>query len=371
MNNKIPILIIAGEKSGEEHAQTFLPGLIEGIPNAHFFGVGGEYFQEKGVETLFGIEDFSTMGFSDALSKISFYIKARKKLLEEVKKRNCRYAILIDFQTFNLNIALKLKKIGVVVYYYVAPQAWAWKEWRVNQLKKAVDHLFCILPFETLWFKERGVLQTHQVIHPVYRKYEKELPLQADESNNVILFLPGSRNEEVKNHFPVFVDFIAEMKERYPEKYRYVFVQTDSVSKKYYDYYGEAFDDHYHSDFLPEALKESCLAIASSGTVTLTCGLFMVPTIVCYKVGLLNEFIFNQFIQYKGFVSLVNLVLNREVFPELLQHSFNKNSLLEHTEKFLDPAYRKESLESLQLLRRKFNQLEESVVDIIKGEVLE
>ena len=139
-------LIIAGEKSGEEHAMSFLPTLMESSPGMKFFGVGGDEMSSLGVENLYHLKDFSSWGFSEVIGKIPFYFKALNQIVEEVKKRKCKFAILIDFQDFNLRLAKKLNREGVRVFYYVAPQAWAWKAWRAKALEENVDTLFTIIP---------------------------------------------------------------------------------------------------------------------------------------------------------------------------------------------------------------------------------
>ena len=151
-------LIIAGEKSGEDHAMTFLPVLKKHSPNCHFYGVGGQRLENEGVELLYHLKDFSGIGISEVLSKIPFYYKALDHILDEVKKRKTKTAILIDFQGFNLKLAKKLKALGVNVLYYVAPQAWVWKPWRSKVLEKNVHTLFTILPFEKKWFQATSVI---------------------------------------------------------------------------------------------------------------------------------------------------------------------------------------------------------------------
>ena len=165
-------LIIAGEKSGEEHAMSFLPDVLKNVPDLKLFGVGGEEMQALGVELLYHLKDFSSWGFSEVIGKIPFYFKALQHIEEEVVRRGCQTAILIDFQDFNMRLAKRLKRRGVKVLYYVAPQAWAWKAWRATTLSKTVHTLFTILPFEKDWFKERGVNQVCSVPHPLWFHYK-------------------------------------------------------------------------------------------------------------------------------------------------------------------------------------------------------
>ena len=125
-------LLVAGEKSGEDHVLTFLSKLQTKLPHLQFWGVGGDQLAQRNVELLYHLKDFSSMGFSEVIAKILFYKRAENLLIREAKKRRCRVAILIDFQTFNLRLAKKLKKEGLAILYYVAPQAWAWKSYRAK-----------------------------------------------------------------------------------------------------------------------------------------------------------------------------------------------------------------------------------------------
>jgi lipid-A-disaccharide synthase len=177
MKSNSSCLIIAGERSGEDHALSFFAELKQLCPDTSFYGVGGKRLQENGVELIYDLKDFSGIGISEVLSKIPFYYKALGNILDEVDKRKTKTAILIDFQGFNLKLAKKLKKRGVNVLYYVAPQAWVWKEYRVKILEKCVHTLFTIIPFEKKWFTERGVTRVKGVEHPLVRTYKNELKI--------------------------------------------------------------------------------------------------------------------------------------------------------------------------------------------------
>lgn len=314
-------LIIAGEKSGEEHALSFFTNLKSESPDTDFFGVGGDELKKEGLELLYHLNDFSSWGYSEVVAKIPFYFKAMNTIVDEVKKRGCKTAILIDFQSFNLKLAGKLKELGVEVLYYVAPQAWAWKEYRVKKLSRSVHTLFTIIPFEKDWFLKRGVKNVIGVDHPLWTTYRSELQSfkkEASLSKPVkIVLLPGSRKFEVEKLLPVFIDSIKVLKREFPITVS--IVQSSSVPRALYDSYNDQFDKVYTNEELVTALKEADFSLAASGTVTLTCALFEVPTVVCYKTSLLNQFIFETVVNYKWFISLANIIQNRSVFPELLQ----------------------------------------------------
>lgn len=329
-------LLIAGEKSGEEHALSFYRDLKEKCPHVDFFGVGGDELEKEGMELIYHLKDFSTWGISEAVKKVPYYFKAFKKLETEVEKRNCQVAILIDFQTFNLKLARKLEKKGVKILYYVAPQAWAWKAYRAKILEQCVDTLFCIIPFEKKWFMDRGVSKAISIEHPLLKHYEEGLDSftrkRKDFENEKVnlLLLPGSRNFEVFGLLPIFIKTVEQLKKKFD--IRVSIVQSSSVSEYGYKPYEEYFDKVYKNEELEDALKEADMALAASGTVNLACALYEVPTIVGYTGSLLNEFIYYSFVKYDGYISLANIVHEDEVFPELIvpymtEYNVLKNAL--------------------------------------------
>lgn len=318
-------LIIAGEKSGEEHALTFFPELKKLCPNVSFFGVGGDDLQKMDVELLYHLKDFSSMGFSEVIQKIPFYFKALKKIENEVLRRGAKTAILIDFQDFNLRLAKKLQKRGVRVLYYVAPQAWVWKEFRTKVLATTVDTLFTILPFEKEWFFKRGVKQVKSIPHPLMRTYGADLASVPDKifgswgKKIKLLILPGSRKFEVYSLLPEFMRTVDLLRDYFQLPLEVHLVKVGHISSDFYDLYKDKIDILYESEELVKAMKEAHFSLAASGTVTLSTGLFEIPTVVCYKSSLLNEFIFQNFIRYQGPISLTNIIHNHFIFPELIQ----------------------------------------------------
>lgn len=334
-------LIIAGEKSGEEHAISFFDDISSDCKNLEFWGVGGELLKEKGVSLLYHLKDFSSWGFSEVIFKIPFYKKALERMEEEVERRNTKVAILIDFQDFNLRLAKRLKKKGVKVLYYVAPQAWVWKSWRAKAIEKAVHTLFTIIPFEKNWFEDRGVRRVYGVNHPLYLTYKNELnealperPFESMEDEVNLLILPGSRNFEVKNLLPEFIQSLKKLRES--KKVRASIVKSPSVNEALYEPYLSFFDEVYEDKDLTLALKKAHVCLATSGTVTLACALFEVPTVVAYRTSLLNEYIFYTFINYKGFGTLANIVHEKEVFPEFVQETVDQTNINKNLFKFIE-----------------------------------
>lgn len=317
------VLIIAGEKSGEEHAMSFFPELVKRSPGVTFYGVGGELLKANGMELLYHLKDFSSMGFSEVIHKIPFYFKALKTLENEVVRRGTKTAILVDFQDFNMRLARALKKRGVNVLYYVAPQAWAWKAHRSKAISDNTHTLFTILPFEKEWFGSRGVKQIKSIPHPLMLTYKDELldipakPFGSWNEKLKLLLLPGSRRFEVYSLLPKFIEAVKIL--RKSQKVEIHLVRVSHIKNEFYDLYKNDVDVWYESEDLTKAMKAAHFSMAASGTVTLSTGLFELPTVVCYEGSLLNAFIFYNFIKYKGPISLTNIIHNKIVFPEFVQ----------------------------------------------------
>tara|TARA_B100001971_G_scaffold129103_1_gene118977 strand:- start:10653 stop:11780 length:1128 start_codon:yes stop_codon:yes gene_type:complete len=329
MKSNSSCLIIAGERSGEDHALSFFDQLKSQTPNCEYFGVGGERLESKGVKLIYHLKDFSGIGITEVLSKIPFYFKALDNILAEVDKRQTKTAILIDFQGFNLKLAKKLKKRGVRVLYYVAPQAWVWKEYRAKVLEKCVHTLFTIIPFEKKWFKDKGVTRVKGVIHPLVLNYEQELKSvpkrKFTHEKKKILVLPGSRRVEIETLLPIFqaaLDIVSENK----IDFEVGLVTVNSVNSEMYAGLKNV-SKTWTSDELHDALNWSDMCVAASGTVTLATGLFEVPTVVAYKLSLVTEFILGFFLKYKGYISLTNIVHEQKLFPEYTQHEANRYNI--------------------------------------------
>ncbi|PIK14929.1 lipid-A-disaccharide synthase [Halobacteriovorax sp. JY17] len=334
-------LIIAGEKSGEEHALSFLKSLKDSCPDCSFWGVGGDELKAEGMELIYHLRDFSSWGVSEVIGKIPFYFNALKNIESLVDERNCKVAILIDFQDFNLRLAKRLKKRGVKVLYYVAPQAWAWKAYRATVLEKTVHSLFTIIPFEKKWFEDRGVTRVKSISHPLWLNYENEIktlaaPKKFSELKKGvnILLLPGSRSFEVKSLLPDFIESVRTLKRTH--NINVGLVASGNINRDFINPYLSDLDLIWENEELSKALKWADFSLAASGTVTLATALFNIPTIVAYKGSLLNEFIFKTFLSYDGFISLANIVHEEEVFPELLQERVSPFNLVKELINIID-----------------------------------
>lgn len=347
-------LIIAGEKSGEDHSMTFLPQLQQMLPNHRFFGVGGDRLKEQGVELLYTTADFSSVGITEVLGKLRFYFRAMDHILDEVKKRNCKTAILVDFQGFNLKMAKKLNNMGIKVLYYVAPQAWVWKPWRAKTLERYVHTLFTILPFEKKWFQARGVKKVRGVIHPlmlehanVLSEIRKRKYSELQSRPIRLLLLPGSRKTEVAPLYPIFHRAADILKEEGFEV-ELGLVKVETIDQSLYQQDKLKVSKTWSASELPQACGWADLCFAASGTVTLATGLFELPTVVAYKLSLVNEFILKLLIPYDGPASLTNIIHEQMIFPELIQYEADRYNLAKFARQWLtDENYYNKTVEKL------------------------
>lgn len=367
-------LIIAGEKSGEDHAMTFLPQLQSLLPNYHFFGVGGDRLKSCNVELLYNTTDFSSVGITEVLGKLRFYFKAMDHLVSEVIKRNCKTAILVDFQGFNLKLAARLDKMGVKVLYYVAPQAWVWKPWRAKTLQKHVHTLFTILPFEKKWFEKRGVQKVKSVLHPLVLEYKEQLKEVRKRSYSDfkkrkinLLLLPGSRKTEVAPLYPIFHRAAQILKEEGFDL-NLGLVKVETIDQELYQEDKYKVEKSWNANELAQAFDWADICFAASGTVTLATGLFELPTVVAYKLSLVNEFILKLLIPYDGPASLTNIIHDEMLFPELLQYEADRYNLAKHARNWLtDELYYNQTIEKLGKTKGLLSGENFSVPDYMAG----
>lgn len=320
MNSKImKIFVSAGEVSGDSHLSYLIKNIKEIDSTVEFYGVAGDQSKEAGVEIIQDIKDLAVIGFVEAIKKYSFLKKKAKEYLEFIKEKQIDKVILVDYGGFNLAFLKLLKKEmpNIEVYYYIPPKVWIWGEKRVNTLKLA-DHIMVIFPWEVEFYKKHNMKAVYYG-NPLAEKYEL-----IEERGDKILLLPGSRKGEIQSLMPVLLDVVKKREDKtfilkLHDKESLEWVNTNLLP------YKNLIIETEKS--LIEVVKECEVAIAASGTVTLELSLMGIPAIVIYKTNPINAFIGRKILKLK-FVSLPNLTLNREVYPELLQEECNSEEIL-------------------------------------------
>ncbi len=313
------IFVSTGEVSGDLHLSYLVKNMSKIDNSVEFYGVAGDHSREAGVNVIQDIKELAVMGFVEGLKKYSFLKKKAVEYLEFIKKNQIKKVILVDYGGFNLAFLKLLKKEvpNVEVYFYIPPKLWVWGEKRIKTLKLA-DHILVIFPWEVDFYKKHGVDAVYYG-NPFSEKYSL-----IEERGDKILLLPGSRKQEIKSLLPVMLEVVKSKPEKtfilklHSEK-SFEWIEEDLL--KYPNLLIET------NKKLEDAVKESEVAIAASGTVTLELSLMGIPTIVLYKTSAINAFIARHILKL-GLVSLPNLTLNKEVYPELLQERCTSKEII-------------------------------------------
>ena len=309
------IFILAGEASGDLHASNLVKELLKINSELSIFGWGGDKMKDAGVEVLKELKDLSFMGFLEVLLNINKIKKNFHDCKEQLISYNIDTIILVDYPGFNLRMAKWAKLRGIHVVYYISPQIWAWKKNRVFTIRKYVDAMFCILPFEVEFYNKYHY-RAHYFGHPLLDeistfKNDKESEWLI-KSGPIIAILPGSRKQEVERKLPLMIAAAKKL-----EGYKIVVACAPNLPLSFYtQYQSEAIEFAQHRTY--ELLSHATVAIVTSGTATLETALFKVPQVVCYKSSFLSYFIAKQLVKIK-YISLVNLILDRPVLTELIQ----------------------------------------------------
>jgi len=322
--------IVAGEASGDLHASNLMKGIKAADANAEFQYFGGDLMQAQGGTLVKHYRDMAFMGFLEVVMNLKT-IKANMELCKKsILEFRPDVVILVDYPGFNLRIAKFAKQFGFKVFYYIAPKVWAWKESRVKTLKKYIDKLFIIFPFEIEYFKNKGVDSIYlgnPSIDAILNKLPNPIPLNDFCNQNglpqkpIIALVPGSRKQEIKYNLPVML----KVAERFPE-YQAVIAGAPSLDKSVYELYIKGKEVSIVFNKTYELLSCATLAFVTSGTATLEAALMNVPQVVCYKGNLLSMLIAWAVIKVK-YISLVNLNMNAEVVKELKQYDLKPKML--------------------------------------------
>ena len=324
--------IIAGEVSGDLHGSKIMESIKKIDNKAKFRFWGGEKMKGIGGKIVKHINQLSFMGFWEVLMNINTIIKNISFCKRDINGFQPDRIIYIDYPGFNMLIAKWAKKKGFENHFYISPQIWAWKENRIKKIKRDIDYMYVILPFEREYYKKKHNFDVHYVGHPLVEIINKEITktdlLSLKLSKPVIALFPGSRKQEIKKMLPIFKSVINHF-----SNYEFVIAGV-STSKEWYidmlkdDKIKIVYDKTY------SLLKKSTAALVTSGTATLETALFNVPQIVCYKSSLFSYLIGKLFIKVK-FISLVNIIMEREVVKELIQKDCSKSKIVNELSKLL------------------------------------
>jgi len=338
-------MIIAGEASGDLHGSKLVLAMREKNSDLFFCGIGGQALRDAGVKIIVDASQLSVVGISEVFSKMPSLFRGMsvaKKLLKSLKPD---LLIIIDFPDFNLHIAGTAKKLGIPVLYYISPQVWAWRPGRIKKIRKIVDHVAVILPFEEKFFRKHQIRATF-VGHPLL---DTHLLLEGSsieknaEDIPVIGLLPGSRDREIATLLPVMLQSARILLER-DKNMKFIVSVAPSIKRKFVETIVEEHRGEYDfelvSDTVENVLKRCRLAVVASGTVTLEAAIFGIPMIIIYKVSPVTYWLGKMLVRsrVKNF-GLVNLIAGREISPELLQGEASSDKIAGIAFEMLNDAF--------------------------------
>lgn len=354
--------LIVGEASGDLHASRLMRSLKKYDELAEFRFFGGDLMAAEGGTRVKHYKELAYMGFVPVLLHLGTIFSNMKRCKEDIVAWKPDVVILVDYPGFNLNIAKFLKKNTLIpVYYYISPKIWAWKEWRIKSIKRDVSEMFSILPFEVPFYEQKHKYPVHYVGNPTaqevaefrvgYHQTHEEFCREnnLDSRKPIIALLAGSRLQEIKDNLPAMI----EVAERF-EDYQMVLAGAPSIEDEYYDKFMEGTPVRVVKNKTYQLLSHTTAALVTSGTATLETALFNVPQVVCYETPLpkLIRFAFNHVLKV-DYISLVNLVANKEVVPEMFADKFTIDGIANELYKIMpgQPARERMLAEYQEVLR--------------------
>jgi lipid-A-disaccharide synthase len=343
--------IIAGEASGDLHGSNLISALIKLDKSSTYRCWGGEKMQEAGGELVKHYRDLAFMGFAEVLMNLGTIFRNLKFCKADILRFKPDTLILIDYPGFNLRIAKWAKQHNIKVVYYISPQVWAWKEGRVHLMKKCIDKMLVILPFEKDYFKNKWDWDVEYVGHPLVEEVDR-FKLAVDgkkghifeanqRSMQIIALLPGSRKQEILKKLPVML----EVSKSFPS-YQFIVAKAPGVDEQFYNSLLKSYSNvSYVTNKTYDLLMQSKAALVTSGTATLETALFAIPEVVCYKGSWLSYQIGKRLVKVK-YISLVNLILDKLVVKELIQKNLTVEALKNELEELLTSDTRKRELQN-------------------------
>jgi lipid-A-disaccharide synthase len=381
----IPLMIVAGEASGDKHGAKLVSALRALRPGMRFefFGAGGDEMRQAGVETLVDAREVAIMGALEVARAMPKFLRVFRRLSDAANQRRPRLVVLIDWPEFNLRLAGRLKRDGHRVVYYISPQIWAWRSYRVHAVKRYVEKMLVILPFEKDYYERAGV-EVDYVGHPLLDSVRVTATREdflarhgLDPSNPVVALLPGSRHSEMKYILPPMVEAARLLNRSHPH-FQFILplartFEPNAIAAQIGQIGSAKLRVIEHDTY--NAVAASDLAVVASGTATLETAIIGSPLIVVYRASQLNWRIFRPLIN-TPFVGMPNLIAGKEIAPELLQDDLNGEILAKLIVEFLsDPARLRRSRHDLAEVRKKLGEANASgraagrILDLIEQDL--
>jgi lipid-A-disaccharide synthase len=338
------LMIVAGEASGDAHAARLVAALCERSPDAEFFGSAGPHMRAVGVEPVVEADALSIVGLAEIGRALPMFLNAMRRLRTAADERRPDAAILVDFPDFNLKLARHLKRAGITVVYYISPQLWAWRRYRISIIRKYVDLLITILPFEKDWYAARGVSHVEYVGNPLVNEVHASRTREAfcsdhglDPKRPLVSFLPGSRQKEIARILPVMLNGARLLLKEKPVTQflipladdRHVWSVNTLIERS-------RVNARVVAGETSDALAASDAAAVTSGTATLEAGILGTPMVVVYKTSALNYKLLEPMIDVPHY-GLINLIAGERLATELIQQDLTPDRLCNELARLLDP----------------------------------
>ncbi|MGX7690376.1 lipid-A-disaccharide synthase [Flectobacillus roseus] len=336
--------IIAGERSGDLHGSNLIKAILQKDANAQIRAWGGDMMQEAGATLVKHYKDIAFMGFAEVIKNLPTILGLLSFCKKDIQAYQPDVVILIDYAGFNMRVAKFVKSIGIKTFYYISPKVWAWNQSRALNIKKFVDRMFVIFPFEKDFFKKYDY-EVDYVGNPLFDaiadfqpkpNFRKEARVG---QKPIIALLPGSRHQEVAKILPMMVA----QAYNFPD-YQFVIAGVSNLPKELYARWQSIFPIKVVYDDAYNLLSVADAALVTSGTATLETALLNVPQVVCYKTSGISFAIAKMVIKVP-YISLVNLVAQKKIVPELIQNDLNNTTVQEELNKILTPEGRQAQLE--------------------------
>lgn len=330
--------LIAGEASGDLHASNLMKEIKVLDSDAQFRFWGGELMEAQGGTLVKHYRELAFMGFLEVILNLSTILKNIAFCKKDIEQFQPDVLIFIDYPGFNMRIAKWAKQKEIPTHYYISPQIWAWKENRIKQIKRDVDAMYVILPFEKDFYENKHNFPVHFVGHPLIDAISNRQPIDPEvfkielemDDRPIIALLPGSRKQEINVMLTVMLSVVDD----FPD-YQFVIAGAPNQDEAFYRQFIQKENVHLLLNRTYDLLSVSYAALVTSGTATLETALFKVPEVVCYKGSRISYEIAKRVIKL-NYISLVNLILNKPAVTELIQTEFNTKRLKEELENILD-----------------------------------
>ena len=346
--------IIAGEASGDLHGSNLMKALYKEDSSAEIRFWGGDLMQNVGGTLVKHYRELSFMGFIEVVFNLKTILNNIKICKKDIQEFQPDVLIFIDYPGFNMRIAKWAKELGMKTHYYISPQIWAWKENRITDIKRDVDKMYVILPFEKDFYEKKHHYPVEFVGHPLIdaiqnRTIVDEVAFRKEhnlDEKPIIALLPGSRKQEITKMLSVMLSVVND----FPD-YQFVIAGAPSQEYSFYAPFLKAKNSHFISNKTYDLLSVSTAALVTSGTATLETALFKVPEVVCYKGSWASYQIAKRIVTLK-YISLVNLIMDKEVVTELIQDNCTSKNIKIELQKLLEPNYRNQVLENYNELEK-------------------